>query len=102
MELKILLVCAGGVSTTVLKKKMEKYAEEQGMNVTVTAKGVCEYEEHLENFDLILLGPQVSYKRGEIELRCKKPISVILPIDYATGNVKNIFKQVNVAIPLNP
>jgi cellobiose PTS system EIIB component len=100
MKLNILLICAGGVSTSVLMKKMEKYAVEQGVNVNVIAKGVCEFKDFLADIDLILLGPQISYKREEIELEFKKPILVILPIDYATGNVKNIFKQMNAVFSL--
>jgi cellobiose PTS system EIIB component len=95
IDLNIILVCAGGVSTSILMKKMEIYAKEQGVKVNVTAKGICEYQDDIENSDLMLLGPQISYKREEIELLYKKPILVILPIDYATGNVKNIFKQIN-------
>lgn len=29
MERKVLLICAGGMSTGILMRKMEKYAEEQ-------------------------------------------------------------------------
>ena len=43
---------------------------------------------------IILLGPQVSYKKGEIEQNTQKPIAVIPAYDYAIGNVANIMKQV--------
>jgi PTS system cellobiose-specific IIB component len=93
--LKILLVCASGISTNILVKKMDEYVKEQGLDVEVIAKGLGEYEKYFERFDLILLGPQISYKREEIEERSKKPVLAILPNDYAIGNVKNIFKQIN-------
>ena len=32
MERKVLLICAGGMSTGILMKKMEKYAEDKGGN----------------------------------------------------------------------
>ena len=85
MERKVLLICAGGMSTGILMRKMEKYAEEQGMSA---------YEDVYKNYDVILLGPQVSYKKGEIEQNTQKPIAVIPAYDYAIGNVANIMKQV--------
>ena len=76
MERKVLLICAGGMSTGILMRKMETY------------------EDVYKNYDVILLGPQVSYKKGEIEQNTQKPIAVIPAYDYAIGNVANIMKQV--------
>lgn len=93
--MKILLVCAGGASTSILMKKMKKYAEDKGFELEITAKGMSEYDEYGAQFDVILLGPQISYKQTEIEEHSKKPVAVIAPYDYAVGNVENIFKQVD-------
>ena len=87
MERKVLLICAGGMSTGILMRKMEKYAEEQGISLKIEAVGMSAYEDVYKNYDVILLGPQVSYKKGE-------PIAVIPAYDYAIGNVANIMKQV--------
>ena len=35
MERKVLLICAGGMSTGILMRKMEKYAEEQGISLKI-------------------------------------------------------------------
>jgi cellobiose PTS system EIIB component len=56
--------------------------------------GMSAYEDVYKNYDVILLGPQVSYKKGEIEQNTQKPIAVIPAYDYAIGNVANIMKQV--------
>ena len=93
--MNVLLVCAGGMSTSILMKKMEKYAEANGIELQIVAKGVNEYEEIYQDYDVILLGPQISYKRGEIESFSQKPLAVIEPYDYAIGNVENIFRQIN-------
>ena len=92
--MKILLVCASGISTNILLKKMEEYVKEQRRR-QVVAKGLGEYEEYFNQFDVILLGPQISYKRDEIGERSNKPVLTISPNDYAIGNVKSIFKQIN-------
>ena len=39
MERKVLLICAGGMSTGILMRKMEKYAEEHG-DSRVNAKSI--------------------------------------------------------------
>ncbi len=94
MDRKVLLICAGGMSTGILMKKMEKYAVEQGFNLQIEAIGMSSYEEVCKNYDVILLGPQVSYKKAEIEEVTQMPIAVIAAYDYAVGNVANIMKQV--------
>lgn len=95
MERKVLLICAGGMSTGILMKKMEKYAVENGVELQIEAIGMSAYEEVYKNYDVILLGPQVSYKKAEIEAVTKMPIAVIEAYDYAVGNVVNIMKQVD-------
>jgi len=96
--MKILLVCAGGASTSILMKKMKKYAEDKGFELEITAKGLGDYDEQSSQFDMILLGPQISYKKAEIEENSKKPVAVIAPYDYAVGNVENIFKQIDLIL----
>lgn len=97
-NMKILLVCAGGASTSILMKKMKKYAEDKGFELEIIAKGMNDYDEYSSQFDMILLGPQVSYKKTEIEENSKKPVAVIAPYDYAVGNVENIFKQIDLIL----
>ena len=55
MERKVLLICAGGMSTGILMRKMEKYAEEQGISLKIEAVGMSAYEDVYKNYDVILL-----------------------------------------------
>lgn len=93
--MKIMLVCVGGMSTSILMKKMEKWAKEKVIDLEVKAYGVGEYEEYYQEYDCILLGPQISYKANEIRTTVNKPVDLIQSFDYAVGNVDNIMKQVN-------
>ncbi|MDR1532275.1 MAG: PTS sugar transporter subunit IIB [Clostridiales bacterium] len=94
--MRILLVCAGGMSTSMLMKKLQKYAADNGIALEeIIARGTGDYDEVYSRFDVILLGPQVSYQKDNIAKDTKKPIAVITPYDYAMGNAANIFKQVN-------
>ncbi|MBQ7360683.1 MAG: PTS sugar transporter subunit IIB [Lachnospiraceae bacterium] len=92
---KVLLICAGGMSTGILMKKLIKFAQEQGTELQIDAVGLSSYEEVCEGYEVILLGPQVSYKKDEISQIVKKPIAVIAPYDYAIGNADNIMKQID-------
>jgi cellobiose PTS system EIIB component len=101
MERKILLVCAGGMSTSILMKKMSKYAEKNGIMLKIEAAGLSTYQDVYKSYDVILLGPQVSYKKSEIQSATHLPVDVIAPYDYAIGNAENIFKQVEKIYPKN-
>jgi len=75
-------------------KKMEKYAQANGIDFYVEAHGVSGYEDYASDFDLIMLGPQVSYKRDTVAEETGKPVGVVTPLDYALGNAENIFKAI--------
>ncbi|MBU3142798.1 PTS sugar transporter subunit IIB [Clostridium sp. CF012] len=61
--MKILLMCAAGMSTSLLVVRMEKYAKETGINdIVIKAEPVDDLDKNVEDFDVFLLGPQVKYK----------------------------------------
>ena len=94
--MKILLVCAGGMSTSILMKKLEKYAAEHDIPLEdIKARSVSDYDDIIDGYDVILLGPQVSYQKDNVARDTGKPMAVIAPYDYAVGNAENIFKKVN-------
>lgn len=92
--MKIMLVCAGGLSTSLLMKKMQQWAEKNNIDLEVKAYGVSHYEDNYQNYDCILIGPQITYKIDEIKSKVNIPVSPIEPLDYAMGNVDNIIKIV--------
>ena len=92
--MKILLVCAAGMSTSILMQKMEKYAARAGIELEIAAKGLFEYSDVCAGFDVLLLGPQISYKKEEIEKQSNKPVLVVNPLEYAIGDAEAIFKQI--------
>ena len=90
--MKILLVCAGGMSTSVLMKKMEKWCAEQGEELTIKAVGTNAYENIWKDYDCILTGPQIAYKLNDIKAEVGIPVAQIQSIDYALGNSANVMK----------
>lgn len=93
--MKILLVCAGGMSTSILMKKMEKYWETQNIPLEIQAVGFADYLDACKGCDCVLVGPQVSYRLKEIKDNVGCPCDSIPPTDYALGNCANILKMVN-------
>ena len=80
-------------------RAIKKYAAEQGITLQIEAVGMSAYEDVCKSYDVILLGPQVAYKKAEIEQVSQMPLAVIAAYDYAVGNVANIMKQVEAIYP---
>lgn len=96
--MKLLLICAGGMSTSMLIKKLEKYAAENGIEDFVCeAHGVGSFEDLHKDWDLTLYGPQISNRAEYLREVAGPdyPIAKIQPADYAIGNASNIFKTVH-------
>jgi PTS system cellobiose-specific IIB component len=90
--MKILLVCAGGMSTSILMKKMETYWKEQGEELEIKAVGLSEYQDVCQSYDIVMVGPQVSYRLKEIKDNTNLPCAAIESFDYAVANCPNIMK----------
>nr|WP_294688722.1 PTS sugar transporter subunit IIB [uncultured Anaerostipes sp.] len=88
----ILLVCNAGMSTSMLVQKMQTAAKEQGLEVGIEAKSVTEAAKVIDNVDVLLLGPQVGYQKGEMETLAagRIPVEVIDMRDYGTMNGKKV------------
>lgn len=75
--MKIILMCAAGMSTSLLVTKMEDYAKEINRDdIQISAKSVEDLDEFVDDYDIFLLGPQVRYKekcvRSIVEPKGKK------------------------------
>lgn len=82
---KILLLCAAGMSTSLMVKKMTEAAEKKGIEVEIKATGLEKFQENLDTYDVFLLGPQVKYKKAELEkiaATVGKKVEVINTVDY--------------------
>ncbi len=89
--MKILLVCAGGLSSSVVMKKVRKYGEENGENIIIDACGTGEVEEKWQDYDVVLTAPQVRNRQNQIkEIVTGIPVGAMAPQDYAIANAANI------------
>ncbi len=82
--LHVRLFCGAGMSTSLLARKMQDYANGKGIEVTVDARSVADIRgastEQLRELDCALLGPQVAFERNLHEPKFKEagvPFDVI-------------------------
>lgn len=83
------------MSTSILMKKMEKYAAANGIDLKIEARGADAAADAAKDYDCILVGPQIGYRKDAIAQECGLPTAVMKPQDYGIGNCANIFKQIN-------
>ncbi len=85
---KILLACSAGMSTSLLVNKMQTYAASKNIDASIEAKPVIEAKRCMNEWDIVLLGPQVRYMCKDFseladESTC---VDVIPPVSYGTMN----------------
>lgn len=61
---------------------------------SVKAYGEAEYEEYANNYDLILLGPQIRHLKPEIESKVSIPVDYIAPQHYGIMNGEAVFQDI--------
>lgn len=92
----ILLVCAAGMSTSLLVNKMKAAAKEKGIEINIDALPVSECSSVIDKVAIVLLGPQVRFQKPQVDALVKGriPVEVIDMRLYGTMNGKAILDQV--------
>ena len=62
---KIILLCAAGMSTSALVRKMQDAAKAENYECEISAHSVSEAKNY-GSADIILLGPQVRYRLAHV------------------------------------
>ena len=85
--MNILLVCAAGMSTSLLVNRMNDAAKAKGIELNIEAHPVGSIDSYGEQADVILLGPQVRYELKNVQKSYPdKPVEVIQMKDYGMMN----------------
>lgn len=92
----ILLVCAAGMSTSMLVNKMKEAAKSKDEEIKIAATAGSEIENYIKEADILLLGPQVSYMKEDFEKQYGGvdgiPVEIIDSLDYGTMNGKKVLE----------
>ncbi|MBY7144359.1 PTS sugar transporter subunit IIB [Virgibacillus sp. NKC19-3] len=94
--MKITLLCALGMSTSLLVERMKKVANEREINVEIEAYSADDIDKHVETANVILLGPQIRYKKNELFKKAKAantPIEIIDMRAYGSTDGEKVLDQ---------
>lgn len=95
---EIVLICAGGVSTSMMVSRMKKAAQEKGLNANIIATGADEFVDEEMSCDILLVAPQISYQYEEIKRDCAERFKIIQMIDRKDYGTMNGAKVLNDAM----
>ncbi|SDW04721.1 PTS sugar transporter subunit IIB [Tepidimicrobium xylanilyticum] len=91
--MKILLVCAAGMSTSLVVNKMKKALGPDEQDWIIEAKPAERFEDEFKKYDVVLLGPQIRFKKDEFEKIAREyniPVETINTADYGLANGEKI------------
>lgn len=95
----VVLLCAQGMSTGVMVKKMQEAAAKMGYECNISAHPVAQAKALGENADILLLGPQVRFEKDEVQAQCpNKPVQVIDTVAYGRMDGAKVIAQVKAAL----
>ncbi len=58
--MKVLIICASGMSTSLIKSRMNRYASENGLDIRVDSDSYDNLSYVIQEYDIILFAPQVA------------------------------------------
>ena len=88
------MVCAAGMSTSLLVSRMKKHAEALNEEIDIIALPVSEAGTAASSADVVLLGPQVRYQKSQVEASAgDTPVQVIDMRDYGTMNGEAVLQK---------
>lgn len=92
--MKMLLICAAGMSTGMLVKTIKEAASDMGVDLEITACAVSDLESHISDCDIVMLGPQVGYHIDKIRGKGHGiPVMVIDKMNYGMQDGAMILKS---------
>lgn len=102
--MKILFICCAGMSSSLVVRKLQnhiedlKKSEKIKTDIIVDAIPLDKFRNNLNDYDLILLAPQIAYKLKEFKKIIllkdfKVPISVVHGRDYGLIKVEKILED---------
>ena len=92
----ITLICAAGMSTSMLMAKMQRSAEKDNIDAKIIAMPEAKFENYKEPTDILLLGPQIAYLEDDVREKYEPKgikVAVIDMVDYGTMNGEKVLRD---------
>jgi len=93
---RILLACSSGMSTSLLVTKMEQHAASINADAKIWAVGQDQARKEMANADVVLIGPQMSFLKGDLQKEANKygiKVDVIDMMAYGLADGKKAYEQ---------
>lgn len=81
---RIVLVCAAGMSTTLLVNEMNLAAKKNTIDVEILALPANKLSDYTKEIDVLLLGPQIEFMLNKFKKKYEKRKMKIAAIDSMT------------------
>ena len=95
--IKVLLSCSGGLTTSYFAYKINEAAEILKLNIHVEAIGYTQLYDVGNQYDVIMLAPQISYMHAKIQEILKDQVVIEIPTQafakYEVSKVVSIIKE---------
>ncbi len=95
--MNILLICAGGASTSILVASMQEALPKEYSSWIIEATSFSESHEIIGKYDYVLIAPQIRFQKKMLEESCKLYGSTLIEMpvqDYGKCNGKGILQTV--------
>ncbi|MBW1215905.1 PTS sugar transporter subunit IIB [Pantoea allii] len=92
----IKLVCAAGMSTSMLMAKMQQSAKQRQIDVSIIAMPEEKFKTHNGKTDVLLLGPQISYLEDDLREKYEPQgisVAVVDMVDYGMMNGEKVLED---------
>lgn len=99
----VLLVCGTGASSGFMAKNIRKAAKEKGKEVNVKARSDSELDDYIEEIDLLLVGPHLSYMIDDLKdiaSQYNVPVAIIKEESYGSLDGEAVLEQIEALIDL--
>ena len=95
--INITLICAAGMSTSMLTLKMKNSAKKEGIETNIIAMSETSFETYKGITDVLLIAPQISFLEDEIRTRYEPSgmkVLLIPMMDYGMMNGEKVLNTV--------
>lgn len=69
-DTNVLVICAGGGTSGILAKALNKTAEERNLPLHAAARAYGQHNDIINDMDLVILAPQMDSMRGNLQKIC--------------------------------
>lgn len=91
---KVVLICAAGMSTSLLVEKIKVAALDQDYDINIEAFPIAKHQDAVIGADIVLLGPQIRYELNKVKKSTDKPVEVIDMRAYGMMDGQKVVKQI--------